>query len=109
MIKSMTGFGHGRHEGDDFTCTVQVKSINHRFLDSHFRLPTEFAALELRLKRMIQSRIRRGRLDLTLNVERNPTVEFSWNAGMLHAYLKAIEKLKQEFSLSGELDLVQLL
>ena len=109
MIKSMTGFGRGRHEGDDFTCTVQVKSINHRFLDPHLKLPTEFAALELRLKRMIQSRIRRGRLDLTLNVERNPTVEFSWNAGMLHAYLKAIEKLKQEFSLSGELDLVQLL
>jgi uncharacterized protein (TIGR00255 family) len=109
MIKSMTGFGRGRYEGNAFTCTVQVRSINHRFLDTHLKLPTEFAAIELRLKRLIQSRIRRGRLDLTFNVERDSTVEFTWNTGVLHAYLKAIEKLKQEFSLAGELDLVQLL
>lgn len=109
MIKSMTGFGRGRYEGSNFACTVEVKSVNHRFLDPHLKLPPEFAGVEPKLKRLIQSRIKRGRLDLTLNVERNQAVEFSLNAPVLQAYLKAIEKLKSDFALSGELDLVQLL
>ncbi|MCI0418089.1 MAG: YicC family protein [Acidobacteria bacterium] len=109
MIKSMTGFGRGRHEGEAFACTVELKSVNHRFLDPHLRLPAEFAGVELKLKRLIQSRIKRGRLDLFLNIERNQTVEFSFNEPVLQAYLKAIEKLKTDFLLAGELDLVQLL
>jgi uncharacterized protein (TIGR00255 family) len=109
MIKSMTGFGRGRYDGETFACTVEIKAVNHRFLDPHLRLPVEFAGTELKLKRLIQSRIKRGRLDLTLNVERDQTVEFKLNAPVLKAYLKAIEELKQGFALSGELDLVQLL
>ena len=42
MIKSMTGFGRGKHEGEAFACTVEVKSVNHRFLDPHLKLPSEF-------------------------------------------------------------------
>jgi uncharacterized protein (TIGR00255 family) len=109
MIKSMTGFGRGRYEGEVFACTVEIKSVNHRFLDSHLKLPAEYLGLEMQLKRLMQSRVKRGRVDLTLNVERNQAVEFSLNAPVLHAYLRAVEKLKQDFSLRGELDLVQLL
>jgi uncharacterized protein (TIGR00255 family) len=108
MIKSMTGFGRGKHEGDAFACTVEVKSVNHRFLDPHLKLPSEFASLELKLKRLVQSRLKRGRLDLFLNIERSQTVDFTFNEPVLQAYVKAIEKLKKDFSLSGELDLVQL-
>jgi uncharacterized protein (TIGR00255 family) len=109
MIKSMTGFGRGKHEGEAFACTVEVKSVNHRFLDPHLKLPSEFASVELKLKRLIQSRIKRGRLDLFLNIERSQTVDFTFNEPVLQAYVKAIEKLKRDFSLSGELDLVQLI
>ena len=109
MIKSMTGFGRGKHEGDAFACTVEVKSVNHRFLDPHLKLPSEFASLELKLKRLVQSRMKRGRLDLFLNIERSQTVDFTFNEPVLQAYVKAIEKLKKDFSLSGELDLVQLI
>ncbi len=109
MIKSMTGFGRGRSEGEAFACTVEVKSVNHRFLDPHFRLPGEFASVELKLKRLVQSRIKRGRLDLFLNVEKNQAIDFSLNIPVLEAYLKAIEKLKKELSAPGAVDLVQLL
>src|SRR5215471_18989539 len=68
MIKSTTGFGRGKHEGERFACAVEIKSVNHRFLDPHLKLPPEFAGVELKLKRLIQSRIKRGRLDLFLNV-----------------------------------------
>src|SRR4029077_18419554 len=49
------------------------------------------------------------RLDLFLNIERSQTVDFTFNEPVLQAYVKAIEKLKRDFSLSGELDLVQLI
>jgi uncharacterized protein (TIGR00255 family) len=109
MIKSMTGFGRGKHEGDSFACTVEVKSVNHRFLDPHLKLPSDFASVELKLKRLVQSRIKRGRLDLFLNIERSQKTDFAFNEPLLQAYVTAIEKLKQQFSLSGELDLVQLI
>jgi uncharacterized protein (TIGR00255 family) len=109
MIKSMTGFGRGKYEGETFSCTVEVKSVNHRFLDPHLKLPSEFASVELKLKRLVQSRIKRGRLDLFLNIERSQAVDFTFNEPVLQAYVKAIEKLKKDFSLSGELDLVQLI
>ena len=104
----MTGFGRGKHEGERFACAVEVKSVNHRFLDPHLKLPPEFAGVELKLKRLIQSRIKRGRLDLFLNIERSYEADFTFNEPVLRAYINAIEKLKKEFSLSGELDLVQL-
>jgi uncharacterized protein (TIGR00255 family) len=109
MIKSMTGFGRGRYEGNTFLCTVEIKSVNHRFLDPHFKLPGEFANVELRLKRLIQAKVKRGRVDLFLNVERNQVVDFSLNIPLLQAYLRSIERLKKEFSVLGETDLVQLL
>src|SRR5262245_59392059 len=109
MIKSMTGFGRGKHEGEAFACTVEVKSVNHRFLDPHLKLPSDFAGVELRLKRLVQSRIKRGRLDLFLNIERSQAVDLTFNEPLLQAYMKAIEKLRKEFAFSAEPDLVQLM
>jgi uncharacterized protein (TIGR00255 family) len=109
MIKSMTGFGRGRYSGESFACAVEIRSVNHRFLDPHIRLPSELASLELRIRRLIQSKIKRGRIDLAVTLERNPDIAFFLNTSTLQAYLTAIEKLKNDFFLSGEVDLVQLL
>ena len=109
MIKSMTGFGRGRYERSVFACTVEIKSVNHRFLDAHVRLPSELGELELRIKRWIQSRIKRGRIDLVLTIEKNEILGFSLNTSVLQAYLKAFERLRTEFGLRGEIDPVQLL
>ena len=109
MIKSMTGFGRGRYRNETFSCAVEIKSVNHRFLDPHVKLPSELANLELKIRRLIQSKIKRGRIDLAVTLERNPDIAFFLNTSTLQAYLTAIEKLKNDFSLSGEVDLVQLL
>jgi uncharacterized protein (TIGR00255 family) len=109
MIKSMTGFGRGRYEGESVTCNVEVKSVNHRFLDLHVRLPAEFSSLELKIKRLIQSKAKRGRIDVSLNIERNDAVGFRINPSLLRAYLNVLEQLKRDFGFSGEPDVVQLL
>src|SRR5262245_54320507 len=109
MIKSMTGFGGGRYEGESLVCSIEIKSINHRFLDIHVRVPGELSHLEIQIRKLIQARARRGRIDVSLNVERNAPGNFTVNASLLQAYLNALEQLKRNFGLSGELDLVQLL
>ena len=109
MIKSMTGFGRGRYEGTTFACTVEIKSVNHRFLDPHVRLPSELSELELPIRRWIQNRVKRGRIDLTLTVERNETLSFGLNPSILQAYLSAFEQLRINFGIQGEIDPVQLL
>ena len=109
MIKSMTGFGRGRFEAERFVCVAEIRAVNHRFLDIHIRLPVEMASFEIKIKKLVQSRIKRGRLDVTVTLEQNQVSDVSINETLLRAYLGAMEKLRKEYGLSGEIDLIQLL
>jgi uncharacterized protein (TIGR00255 family) len=109
VIKSMTGFGRGRYEGERFACAAEIRSVNHRFLDIHVRLPLELASFELKVKKLVQSRIKRGRLDVTVTLEQSQVPNVTLNRALLEAYLGAMEKLRMEYGLSGEIDFVQLL
>ena len=105
----MTGFGRGRYESERYACAAEIRSVNHRFLDIHIRLPLELASFEIKVKKLVQSRIKRGRLDVTVTLEQNQVSDFCLNETLLRTYLEAIEKLKKEHSLKGEIDLIQLL
>jgi uncharacterized protein (TIGR00255 family) len=105
----MTGFGRGRYEGERFACAAEIRSVNHRFLDIHIRLPVELASFEIKVKKFVQSRIKRGRLDVTVTLEQNQTADISLNEALLGVYLGAMEKLRKEYGLTGEIDLIQLL
>ncbi len=109
MIKSMTGFGRGRYEDSSFACTAEIKSVNHRFLDLHVKLPPELSELELLIKRRIQGRLKRGRVDVFVTIEKNETPEFALNAPLLQAYLRVLEQLRGNFGIRGEVDPVQLM
>jgi uncharacterized protein (TIGR00255 family) len=109
MLKSMTGYGRGHYEGDFFACTAEIKSVNHRFLDLHLKLPAELSHTEVQIKRLVQSRLKRGRVDLFLEIDRNEAIGFTLNEPLLRAYLKTIEELRRGWGLNGEVDLVQLL
>lgn len=68
MIRSMTGFGRGEAADDAFTIAVEARSVNHRHLDIALRLPPSLAPLELDARRLIQSRLERGRLDVAVQM-----------------------------------------
>jgi uncharacterized protein (TIGR00255 family) len=105
MIKSMTGFGQGSAEGTNFKVRVDIRSVNNRFLDIHTRLPQELASLELTVKKQVQAALHRGRIDLTVTVEQMKQATFEINRPLVAGYLAAIEELKQEFGLEGEISL----
>ncbi|MFV0388314.1 MAG: YicC/YloC family endoribonuclease [Pyrinomonadaceae bacterium] len=104
-MKSMTGYGRGEASGDRFVISIDIKTINNRFLDIHLRLPAELQEIEGELKRMISERLSRGRVDINLQFERTGDVEFELNESLVNGYISALKRISAEFSISGEPDL----
>lgn len=102
MIKSMTGFGRGSAEGHGVKVSVDIRTVNNRYLDAHVRLAQEYAGLELAIKKQIQAAFKRGRVDVTLSIERPGGAAFGLNRDLAAGYLKALATLKDEFGLAGE-------
>jgi uncharacterized protein (TIGR00255 family) len=105
MIKSMTGFGQGSAEGDSFKVRVDVRSVNNRFLDIHLRMPQELASLEITIKKQIQGALKRGRVDVTVSVDQMKQATFEINRPLVSGYLDALNHLKSDFGLEGNLSL----
>ena len=105
MIKSMTGFGRGTFERESVKVTAELRTVNNRHLDVHVRLPQEFGALELPVKKQVQSALKRGRVDTTIAIERPGGTGFSINREAISGYLDAVTVLKEEFGLGGDLSL----
>ena len=68
MVRSMTGFGRAELSGESIAVTVEARSVNHRHLDVALRLPRPLASLELDARRLVQARLERGRVDVTVQV-----------------------------------------
>ena len=104
-MKSMTGFGRGAFVGKDFAVTVELKTVNNRFLDVNLRVSQELSQLEATIKRQIGNRLSRGRVDVNLVYERAADVSYELNRPLISGYLSALKQLQEEFSLTGEPDL----
>jgi uncharacterized protein (TIGR00255 family) len=73
LALSMTGYGRGIKVNDEYSVTIDIKSINHRYLELYFKLPKSYYFLEDRLRRDISNKISRGKLEIIVGVERfNP-------------------------------------
>ena len=101
----MTGYGKGMVAGDDFSVSVDLKTVNNRFLDIHLRVGSELASLEPSIKKRITSRLTRGRVDVTVSVERVAQVAYELNRPLIAGYINALKQLQQDFDIAGELDI----
>ncbi|MCP9493750.1 MAG: YicC family protein [Pyrinomonadaceae bacterium MAG19_C2-C3] len=105
MIKSMTGFGRGTIAQDNFSVAVDLKTVNNRFLDVHLRLPSELSNHEPAIRNRINARLTRGRVDVTLTIERTGEVVYELNRPLIGGYISALRAMQQEFQLSGVPDI----
>jgi uncharacterized protein (TIGR00255 family) len=85
--------------------TLSLKSVNHRFLDVHFRMPSDSDSLEMKLRRLLKERLARGHVELTLNLDRGSADGFALNHQMVGGYIQAFRAAAAEFSLAAEPDL----
>ena len=105
-IRSMTGYSQVKtHVNDQLTLALSLKSVNHRFLDLHLRIPSELDAVEMKVRRVLKERLHRGHIEVTLSIERTGGATFAVNRELVGGYLNAFRQAAEEFGVSAEPDL----
>jgi len=105
-VRSMTGYAQVKASaGDDLALTLSLKSVNHRFLDLHLRIPPELDAVETRIRRILKERLHRGHVEVTIALERSGGAAFDVNRELVGGYLQAFRAIAEEFGVSAEPDL----
>jgi uncharacterized protein (TIGR00255 family) len=102
----MTGYAQVKSAaGEPGGFTLGLKSVNHRFLDLHLRLPAELDALEMKLRKALKERMARGHVELTLQLERGVAGALAVNKEFVGAYINAYQMAAMQFEVKAEPDL----
>ncbi|MEX0414633.1 YicC/YloC family endoribonuclease [Bacillus sp. C30] len=111
MICSMTGFGRSKVENDTFQITVEMKSVNHRFLEMSIRFPKQMMAFEDKIRKIIAKQVRRGRIEVSISITGEGLVErkLTVNWELLKQYQSIMEDIKGKFQLQDSITLGQLM
>lgn len=110
-MHSMTGYGKGVSKRGGKTITIEIKTVNHRFLDCNIKLPRNFLFVEDRVKKAVSSAISRGHIDLYLTYEQSSTDEGAYTVDLELAsnYLTAVRQLENGTGLANDVTLSTLL
>lgn len=93
-MNSMTGYSYNEELGENYSVSVEIKSVNSRFLDLSINLPSFLGRLESKFKELITSKIQRGKIDVFIRIkENNAPVTISVDEKMAKSYFDAISKV----------------
>jgi len=105
-IRSMTAYAEFKGQvRPDCSFTLALKSVNHRFLDLHLRMPPQTEALEIKLRRVLKERIARGHVELTLALDGAAAAPLAVNHEFVGGYVQAFRRAARELGIAGEPDL----
>jgi len=110
MIKSMTGYGSAAGMSGDISLTVELRSVNNRFLDCSVRMPRMYIFAEDKIKAVVQKYISRGKVDVFVTVDSSKAddVVVSLNEPLAEAYIAAYKKMSDKYGLKNDLSAVSL-
>jgi uncharacterized protein (TIGR00255 family) len=110
-MRSMTGYGQASWQGRGCKISVELRSVNQRFLEARFSLPREYALLEPELRQELQAGVARGKVDVTVNRSGLPDTAYAVevNTALARAYVDAWRGLQKNLRLTGTIDLQPLL
>lgn len=105
MIKSMTGYGSAKGQTGGLEITVELKSVNNRYLDTSVRLPRSFLFAEDAVKSAVQAHISRGKVDVFVSIDTSLADDMTVkvNEPLLKGYIEAIRHISEEYSLANDL------
>ncbi len=108
---SMTGFGKADYKGKELSLSVEITSVNNRFLEFSFRLPRQMQYLEPRVKELIASKINRGKINLVVNYEDNGfgIDRLTMNKVLADEVVNALADMKKKYKLAGDVEVGHLL
>src|SRR5438552_12901058 len=105
-LRSMTGLAQVKGQvSPELGFTLSLKSVNHRFLDLHLRLPADTDALEMKLRRLLKEKLARGHVEVTLALDRGGEESYSLNRQLVGGYLAAFRAAAAEFGIASSPDL----
>ncbi|MCJ7663696.1 MAG: YicC family protein [Desulfobacterales bacterium] len=109
MIKSMTGYGVAEQELPLGKVAVEVRSLNHKYLDISLRLPRGFFTLEPKVRDIVKKGVARGRVDLTMRIDPSastiPRYRLEADTHLAEEYIHLLDSIKEKFALKGEVTL----
>ncbi len=110
MIKSMTGFGRCEIADQFHRVTVEIKSVNHRYLDIAIKMPKKLNFFENNIRNLLKNYIQRGKVDVYIVYEdcTENQITIKYNEDLAAEYVKYIRKMAETFSLPEELNAVEL-
>ena len=110
MIKSMTGYGSASGPSGKLDVTIEVKSVNNRYLDCSIRMPRIYSFAEDALKSKVQSYISRGKVDVfvTVDASKADDVKVSVNEPVLTGYINALNQMADKYGLENDMSVVSL-
>ena len=111
MLKSMTGYGRVKVENDLREITVELRSVNHRYLDLNIKVPRIYGYLEEMVSKQAQAAIARGKVDIFVSVraKEGADIRVSPNMAVIQGYVDAIKKVSETYGLSDEATALSLL
>ena len=107
MIRSMTGYGRGSIEMDGRSYTIEIKSVNHRYCDLNIKIPKSIMPLEDRIRKTVQSRLNRGKIDIfvTQNLFDKKDVSAFLNKSLADSYFNCLTEIKERYNLRDDISL----
>ena len=110
MIKSMTGYGRQKGENERREVQVEIKSVNHRYLDLIVKVPRIYSFLEEPNKTAVSAAVARGKVDIYLSItaKEGGDVKVSPNLALAGEYLRALEQVRDTYSLKDDISVMEL-
>ncbi|MCR5507907.1 MAG: YicC family protein [Lachnospiraceae bacterium] len=105
MIKSMTGFGRAEHCDEKRKITVEIKSVNHRYLDVNIKMPKKLGFFETSIRNLLKEYMQRGKVDLYMTYEDFAEDNFSlkYNRDIAAAYLRYLNEMEKDFGIENDI------
>lgn len=105
MVRSMTGFGRGTYSECGKEFTVEIKSVNHRYIDFYIKLPRQIGFLEEKVREEVAKSLFRGKVDIFVSFEdrAEDSKNVTLDEALASAYIQAVEKLKGKYELKDDL------
>ena len=105
MIKSMTGFGRCEKVTEEYKLSVEMKAVNHRYLDLSIKMPKKFNYFEAGIRNLLKNDIQRGKVDVFINYEdyTENKMSLKYNASLAAEYMEYFKKMEEQFGIANDI------
>ena len=105
MLKSMTGFGRCEIATEEYKISVEMKAVNHRYLDLSIKMPKKFNYFEASIRTLLKQYIQRGKVDLFITYEdyTEEKMALKYNASLAAEYMAYFEKMAEQFHIDNDI------